>query len=155
MPTGIVMSGGPIFVGKNRRTHDGWLQHQEGSLLTSTTLIGPLDRAMIKAGLWAPSGYPPVNGGVVLLIALVLCTAHWWASPLKPKKGFSRRFLPSIAAVCGMAITVIAFFTLVLALENSTGINQPFGLAKPLLAATLGVTGQVRAPGLLGCRARP
>jgi hypothetical protein len=57
------------------------ISNLESEAFPSSLAINNLNQAMSRAALWFPSGYAGVNGGVVLLIALIICAAGWWARP--------------------------------------------------------------------------
>ena len=75
------------------------------------------------ATLWFPSGFAGVSGGVILLIALIICAAGWWGRP---------RYAPLRAPVRGIALMVTAVgiaFTIAgfagLAREGRLGFFEP------------------------------
>jgi hypothetical protein len=62
--------------------------------------------AMLRAGFWQISGYPQVNGGIVVLIALIVSFASWWGrGPGAPHARLPRNGL----AACCMVLAVSAF----------------------------------------------
>ena len=106
------------------------ISNLEAEVFPSSLTPSSLGRAMYRAGLWSPSGYAAVSGGVVLLIALVICAAGWWARPQQTVLRDRDRGMGLIAAVAGITFAVAGFAGLVWASRQGLG-EPPFSQSGP------------------------
>jgi hypothetical protein len=107
------------------------ISNLESGNFPGSLAIGNLSSAMIRAALWFPLGYAAVNGGVVLLIALIICAAGWWARPQHvvlrvPGGGIAR-----IVTAVGIAFAVVGFAILAKA-GRPQFFQSQFGQPQPL-----------------------
>jgi hypothetical protein len=85
------------------------ISNLESLAFPGSLALGKLEPAMTRAGLWFPSGYAAVNGGVVLLVALIICAAGWWGRPQYASFRTPGRLFSIATAAAGIAFAVLAF----------------------------------------------
>lgn len=75
-----------------------------------------LRHVLPAAGLWSPSGFPQVTGGVVTFMALVVCLAAPWSrrtpgrgEPARPRAGAVAAFAGALVTVGGFAFLVHSY----------------------------------------------
>ena len=104
------------------------ISNRESAAFPGSLAIGNLGVAMSRAELWFPSGFAAVSGGVVLLIALIICAAGWWGRSQRAVLRTPGRGIALVATVTGIAFAIVGFAGL--AREGQLQSFQPqFGQA--------------------------
>lgn len=99
-------------------------------------LPSSFSNAMLEIGLWRPSGYIPVSGSTVLLIALAIYAAGSWAQPPASGRGWAHRSHAWLLAL-GMAVGIGGFVELVRAWDHASGVPATAGPAEELPATAV------------------
>ena len=81
-------------------------------LFGTPSLQERLSLAMTHAGLWAPTGYVAVEGGVLLLIAFALGTVAWDAGGRERPPACRSRIFTFAALAAGVVVTIASYVAL-------------------------------------------
>ena len=129
------------------------ISNLESESFPGSLAINNLSQAMIRATLWFPSGFAGVSGGVILLIALIICAAGWWGRPRCSPEGSCSGQALTVTAV-GIAFTIAGFAGL--AREGRLGFFEPqFG--QPQVTSWVVFAGEIplAALSVLACAGWP
>ena len=106
------------------------ISNQESTTFPASLAPANLSLAMFRAGLWTPSGFTAVSGGVVLLIALTICAAGWWGRSQYAVQRVPGRVIALLTTAVGIAFAVVGFAGL--AREGQLQFSQlQFGQPQP------------------------